>query len=85
MAVNTVIQGTAADMIKIAMIEIDRLMQGMKSKMILQVHDELVFDTHQSEMEDLKQLVRSTMEGCVSLTVPITVDMGMGDNWLESK
>jgi len=84
-AVNTVIQGTAAEMIKIAMIEIDRLMRGKKSKMILQVHDELVFDTHLSEMEDMKQLVRDTMEGCVTLTVPITVDMGMGDNWLESK
>jgi DNA polymerase I len=84
-AVNTVIQGTAADMIKIAMIEIDRLMQGKMSKMILQVHDELVFDTHIPEMEEMKQLVRATMEGCVSLTVPITVDMGVGDNWLESK
>jgi DNA polymerase I len=84
-AVNTVIQGTAADMIKIAMIEIDRLMQEMKSKMILQVHDELVFDTHLSEIEAMKRLVRKTMEGCVSLTVPITVDMGTGDNWLESK
>jgi DNA polymerase-1 len=84
-AVNTVIQGTAADMIKIAMIEIDRLMNEMKSKMILQVHDELVFDTHLSEMEEMKRLVRETMEGCVSLTVPITVDMGIGDNWLESK
>jgi DNA polymerase-1 len=60
-------------------------MQGKKSKMILQVHDELVFDTHLSEIEDMKQLVRHTMEGCVSLTVPITVDMGVGDNWLESK
>jgi DNA polymerase I len=84
-AVNTVIQGTAADMIKIAMIEIDRQMQEKKSKMILQVHDELVFDTHLSEIEDIKKLVRATMEGCVNLTVPITVDMGIGDNWLESK
>jgi len=84
-AVNTVIQGTAADMIKIAMIEIDHLMKEMKSKMILQVHDELVFDTHLPEMEKMKQLVRATMEGCVSLAVPITVEMGVGDNWLESK
>jgi DNA polymerase I len=84
-AVNTVIQGTAADMIKIAMIQIDGAMQGMKSKMILQVHDELVFDAHTSEIDALKAIVREKMEECVSLAVPITVDMGVGDNWLESK
>ncbi len=84
-AVNTVIQGTAADMIKIAMIEIDKQLRGMTSKMILQVHDELVFDTHESEVEKVKKIVRDKMEGCVKLTVPITVEMGVGDNWLESK
>ncbi len=84
-AVNSIIQGTAADMIKIAMIEIDRQMTGMKSLMIMQVHDELVFDVHQSELEKVKALVRDRMENCVQLKVPVTVEMGIGDNWLDSK
>lgn len=84
-AVNTIIQGTAADMIKIAMIEIDRKMEGMKSQMIMQVHDELVFDVHHDEVDKMKSLVRDRMENCVKLKVPITVEMGVGDNWLESK
>lgn len=84
-AVNTIIQGTAADMIKIAMIEIDREMVDMKSTMIMQVHDELVFDVHAGEVEKMKKLVRDRMENCVQLKVPITVELGVGDNWLESK
>ncbi len=84
-AVNTVIQGTAADMIKIAMIQIDRAMQDMKSLMILQVHDELVFDAVISELDDLRALVCDRMENCVKLNVPIKVEVGIGDNWLESK
>ncbi len=84
-AVNSIIQGTAADMIKIAMIEIDREMAGMKSMMIMQVHDELVFDVHKTELDKMKTLVRDRMENCVKLSVPITVEMGVGDNWLESK
>ncbi len=84
-AVNTIIQGTAADMIKIAMIEIDRALAGMKSMMIMQVHDELVFDAATSEVEKLGGIVRDRMEHCVTLKVPVTVEMGVGDNWLESK
>lgn len=84
-AVNTIIQGTAADMIKIAMIEIDRALAGMKSMMIMQVHDELVFDAAASEVEKLGGIVRDRMEHCVTLKVPVTVEMGVGDNWLESK
>ena len=84
-AINTPIQGTAADMIKVAMLNINRKMEGMKSKMILQVHDELVFDMHLDEEEDLKKIVRDGMEKAVKLKVPVVVDMGIGPNWLEAK
>jgi DNA polymerase-1 len=57
----------------------------MKSKMILQVHDELVFDAHRDEIDELRELVRDGMEKAVRLKVPITVDIGVGSNWLEAK
>jgi len=84
-AINMPIQGTAADMIKIAMIKIADKMQGMKSKMILQVHDELVFDAHNNELEALRELVVREMEGAVKLRVPIKADVAIGQNWLEAK
>ncbi|MBN2227838.1 MAG: DNA polymerase I [candidate division Zixibacteria bacterium] len=84
-AINTPIQGTAADMIKVAMIDIHRQMANMKSKMILQVHDELVFDAHEDELDDLKLIVKNGMEKAVKLKVPVVVDMGVGPNWLEAK
>lgn len=84
-AINTPIQGTAADMIKVAMIEIHKKIKGMKSKMILQVHDELVFDVHKDELDRMKKIVKSVMEGSVKLDVPVKADMGVGDNWLECK
>jgi DNA polymerase-1 len=84
-AINTPIQGTAADMIKMAMIDIYGKMSGMKSKMVLQVHDELVFDAHKDEIDKLRNIVRDGMENAVSLKVPIVADMGVGDNWLEAK
>ena len=87
MAINTPIQGTAADMIKIAMIKIDYEIQkrNLKSKMILQVHDELVFDMHKSENEILPQLVIDNMENAMpGLKVKIKVDTGIGNNWLEA-
>jgi len=84
-AINMPIQGTAADMIKIAMIKIADKMQGMKSKMILQVHDELVFDAHNNELEALRELVVREMEGAVKLRVPIKADVAVGQNWLEAK
>jgi len=84
-AINTPIQGTAADMIKVAMINIHKKMAGMKSRMILQVHDELVFDAYIDEIEDLKKIVRDGMEKAVKLKVPIVADMGTGDNWLDAK
>jgi len=84
-AINTPIQGTAADMIKVAMIDIYNKMSGMKSKMILQVHDELVFDAHVDEIDKLQKLVRDGMEKAVELKVPVVADMGIGDNWLDAK
>ncbi|GAB4320283.1 MAG: DNA polymerase I [Candidatus Zixiibacteriota bacterium] len=84
-AVNTPMQGTAADIIKLAMIEIDKQLQGKKSAMVLQVHDELVFDAHKSEIEWLSEMVKETMESAVKLDVPLVVDVGVGSNWLEAK
>ena len=84
-AINTPIQGTAADLIKLAMIRIDKAMLSMKSKMVLQVHDELVFDAHKSELEELTKLVESKMAGAIKMRVPLVVDTGVGPNWLEAK
>lgn len=85
-AVNMPIQGTSADMIKIAMIRIWREFQrlGLKSKMILQVHDELVFDTLNSELETVKEIVRHEMLNALPLTIPIEVGIDVGQNWLEA-
>ncbi|MBC7864610.1 MAG: DNA polymerase I [Bacteroidia bacterium] len=85
-AVNAPIQGTAADMIKVAMISIDHEMRkrNMKSKMLLQVHDELVFDAHTSEIDELKILVEKNMQDALPLSVPIEVGIGTGKNWLEA-
>ncbi len=86
MAVNTPIQGTAADLIKIAMINISRRIrrERLSSKMILQVHDELVFEVPDGEIEAMKKLVREEMENVVKLSVPISVDLGVGSNWDEA-
>jgi DNA polymerase-1 len=86
-AINAPIQGSAADMIKIAMINIFNRMQkegNLKSKMILQVHDELLFDVHKQEVEYMKQLVKEEMEKAMPLQVPVIVETGIGDNWLEA-
>jgi DNA polymerase-1 len=85
-AVNAPIQGSAADIIKIAMINIHKkLTEGdFKSKMLLQVHDELVFDIYKPELETLKPLIRSEMENAYTLLVPLDVELGVGDNWLEA-
>lgn len=84
-AINSPIQGSAADIIKIAMINIhNKLSPKFKSKMILQVHDELVFDVINSELDELKQMVVKEMEAAAKLSIPITVDVGVGDNWLEA-
>ncbi|MGB5369265.1 MAG: DNA polymerase I [Flavobacteriaceae bacterium] len=85
-AVNAPIQGSAADIIKIAMINIHRkLTEGnFKSKMLLQVHDELVFDIFKPELETLKPIIKSEMEDAYPLAVPLDVEMGTGNNWLEA-
>ncbi|MHA7055963.1 DNA polymerase I [Aquimarina sp. M1] len=85
-AVNAPIQGSAADIIKIAMINIhQKLNEGKyKTKMLLQVHDELVFDVYKPELEKLQSLIKSEMESAYSLAVPLDVDLGLGNNWLEA-
>jgi DNA polymerase I len=86
-AINSPIQGTAADIIKLAMINIQKLLSDkkMKSKMILQVHDELIFDVVPDELEIMKVLVKEQMEGAVSLSVALKVEMGQGTNWYDLK
>jgi DNA polymerase-1 len=86
MAVNTPIQGTAADLIKMAMINIHDGIgaRGYRSRMILQVHDELIFEVPDDEIEPLKEFVRHEMEGVLRLSVPIKVDIGVGKNWEET-
>ncbi|MCR5313561.1 MAG: DNA polymerase I [Bacteroidaceae bacterium] len=85
-AINAPIQGTAADIIKIAMINIDKKMQEMnlKSKMILQVHDELNFSVYPEEKEKLERMVKEEMENAVHLSVPLIAESGWGKNWLEA-
>ncbi len=85
MAINTPIQGTAADMIKVAMLRIYKELAGLQSKMVLQVHDELVFDVHRDEIDEVKAIVRKGMEKAVKLEVPVVVDIGVGENWLDAK
>lgn len=85
-AVNAPIQGSAADIIKIAMINIyNKLVEGnFKTKMLLQVHDELVFDVYKPELETMKTLIKTEMENAFLLEVPLDVEIGIGDNWLEA-
>ncbi|WP_292892042.1 DNA polymerase I [Nonlabens sp.] len=85
-AVNAPIQGSAADIIKIAMINIYKKFEDMncKSKMLLQVHDELVFDIHNDELEDMKKLIQEEMQNAYKLSVPLDVEVGIGQNWLEA-
>ncbi len=85
-AVNTPIQGTAADLIKIAMIRIDEIIQKQKltSKMILQVHDELVFEVPNNEVEMIKAMIKNEMENVTHLDVPLKVEIGGGKNWMEA-
>ena len=85
-AVNAPIQGSAADIIKLAMINIYRkLTEGkFKTKMLLQVHDELVFDAHKDELEEVKKMIQFEMENAYKLEVPLDVELGEGNNWLEA-
>ena len=85
-AVNAPIQGSAADIIKVAMVKIDEALNSssLSAKMIMQVHDELVFDVHKDEVEALKPIVKKSMEEAVELSVPLVVDMSTGADWLEA-
>jgi DNA polymerase-1 len=86
MAINTPIQGSAADMIKVAMVAVWRRLkeQGLEARMILQVHDELLFELPEVEKEELSALVRREMEQAMQLSVPVKVDIGTGRSWFET-
>lgn len=85
-AVNTPLQGSAADLIKVAMVRIHDFLQknNLQSKMILQVHDELVFEVHKAEIDFLKENIIRLMQTAISLPVPLVVEVGIGKNWLEA-
>ena len=85
-AVNAPIQGSAADIIKIAMINISNKMKlnAYRSQMLVQVHDELIFEIYKPELEKMKKLIKQEMESAFSLNVPLAVDIGLGDNWYEA-
>ena len=84
-AVNAPIQGTAADIVKIAMIQIQKeLKKNYKTKMILQVHDELIFDAPKNEVEKVSELIKTTMEAAMQMDVPLIAEVGVGANWLEA-
>ena len=86
MAINTPIQGSAADLIKMAMLDLQQVIKEQKlhSKMILQVHDELVFESPEKEVEQMTALVRQKMEGVIKLEVPLIVDINTGPNWARA-
>jgi DNA polymerase-1 len=85
LAVNTVIQGTAADIIKVAMVRTQHAIAGLRSRLILQIHDELLFEGPPEEMDALRALVAAEMVGAWTLDPPLAVDLGVGPNWLEAK
>ena len=85
-AVNAPIQGSSADIIKLAMIGVDRRLreEGLESRMVLQIHDELVLEVPEAEIERVRALLTEEMEGVVSLSVPLTVECNYGSTWLEA-
>ena len=84
-AMNSPIQGTAADLIKLAMVRIDHKLGQFQIKMLLQVHDELVLEAPPEELDQVKSLVRAEMESVMALKVSLVVDIGTGDNWRDAK
>jgi DNA polymerase-1 len=86
-AINTPLQGTAADLIKLAMISLDRKLteRKLKTRMVLQVHDELLFEVPTGETAEVEALVRAEMEGVVQLNVPLIADLKSGNNWRDMK
>ncbi|MDD5826276.1 MAG: DNA polymerase, partial [Bacilli bacterium] len=87
MALNTPIQGSSADILKKAMIEIDQKFEefNLKSRMLLQIHDELVFNVYETELDEVKKIVQEVMENTVQLTVPLKVELNLGKNLYEAK
>ena len=85
-AINYPVQGSAADIIKVAMVRIAARLaeQGLEARMLLQVHDELVFDVYTPELKEVSALIKSEMENAYTLEVPLVVDIGVGANWLEA-
>ncbi|MBR2394276.1 MAG: DNA polymerase I, partial [Candidatus Methanomethylophilaceae archaeon] len=86
-ALNTPIQGSSADIIKLAMVKVFKSLKegGYKSRLILQVHDELIVETHKDEVNEVKEILKNCMESVVELSVPIPVDVGEGESWYEAK
>ena len=86
-AANAAIQGSSADIIKIAMVQLNKklLEMNIPVKMLLQVHDELLFEVQPDFLDITTRLVKETMEDCVKLKVPLLVDIGVGNNWMETK
>jgi len=85
-AINTPIQGSAADLIKVAMVKVDRALRErrMRSKMVLQIHDELLFDAPKEEAEELMAIAKREMESALDFGVPLEVGVGVGPNWLDA-
>ena len=86
-AMNSPIQGTAADIIKIAMIRVNQKLkkQKMKSRLVLQVHDELLIEAYEPELDEVQNILKEEMEHAAELKVPLEIDMHTGDNWYEAK
>ncbi len=84
-AYNMPIQGTQADIVKLAMLELEPKLQRAGAKLLLQVHDELVIEAPQNDAEEVAEIVQSTMERAYTLTVPLVAEVGTGPNWLEAK
>jgi DNA polymerase-1 len=86
-AMNHPMQGSAADIIKVAMVEVERRLrdEGLASRLVLQIHDELDFEVPEAEVETLSALVREVMEGVIELKVPLVADVSVGGNWAEAK
>jgi DNA polymerase-1 len=84
-AANAPIQGSSADIIKIAMVKMHELLQNYQARLLLQVHDELIFEVPPDEWEELQPKIKSTMESAVKLSVPLVADVHAGQNWMETK
>ncbi|MGL6338615.1 MAG: DNA polymerase, partial [Waterburya sp.] len=84
-AANSPIQGSSADIIKLAMIKLQKILQDYQARLLLQVHDELILEVPPEEWQELQPIIKSTMENAVELSVPLAVDINAGKNWMEAK